>query len=373
MSTTRPSCEELFDRLTQENAGDWLFWATPEGTFLHVSPACQGITGYSAAEFLADPGLLPRIVHLEDRPRVVARLATVETPAPGEELEFRIRRSDGAERWIGLHCQPILDNGRLSGLCGVNRDITARKQRELEFLRLNASLRRQRDDAMAVAEHRARQLRELNWELSQVEQRERRNLAQTLHDHLQQMLVAARLKLSLLGRHLHDELTQRLVQQLDGLLNDGITETRSLTTRLATPVLYELGLGASFQWLAKHMEQTFGLHVELTLDPTAEAAAEDARVLVFQAVREMLFNVVKHAQVDTACVELKRLEGERIGVVISDSGKGFVPAASSPSAFGSQGFGLANVSQRLELMGARVDIDSAPGRGTRITIDAPCR
>jgi len=222
-----------------------------------------------------------------------------------------------------------------------------------------------------VAEHRATQLRALNWELNQVEQRERRNLAQLLHDHLQQLLVAARLKLSLLGRPLREEPAQRLLRQLDSLLSDGITETRSLTTRLAPPVLYELGLGTSLQWLAEHMEQTFGLHVALTLDAEAESMAEDTRVLLFQAVREMLFNVVKHAQVDTACVELKRLEGERVRVVVSDAGKGFAPTAFSPSGPGGHGFGLANICQRLELMDARMEIVSVPGRGTRITLDAP--
>lgn len=246
-----------------------------------------------------------------------------------------------------------------------SEDLVARLTQE------NAALRRQRDEALVVAERHAAQLRVLNWELSQVEQRERRTLAQTLHDHLQQLLVAARLKLSLLGRHLRDEPAQRLLRQLDSLLNDGITETRSLTTRLAPPVLYELGLGASLQWLAEHMEQNFSLHVALILDPAAEATAEDSRVLLFQAVREMLFNVVKHAQVDMACVELRRLEGERVQVVISDAGKGFAPAAGSPAGLGGHGFGLANVCQRLERMGARVEIDSAPGCGTRIAIDAP--
>lgn len=236
-----------------------------------------------------------------------------------------------------------------------------------------AWLQQQRDQAVALAEHRAIQVRALNWELNQVAHRERRNLAQALHDHLQQLLVAARLKLSMLRRHLPGEAARRLQQQIDGLLSEGIAETRSLTARLAPLVLHEAGLAPSLEWLAEDMEQTFGLHVELRLELAAEPAAEDARVLLFQAARELLFNVVKHAQVDTAHLEMRRSDGDLVQMVIRDSGKGFDPRQLAAMSHAGHGFGLTNVCQQLERLGGRVEIDSAPGQGTRIVISAPCQ
>lgn len=233
-----------------------------------------------------------------------------------------------------------------------------------------ADCQQQRDEAATVAQHRAVQLRAANWELHQVEDRERQRLAQALHDQLQQLLVAARLKLTKLGRLLPDQLRQ-ILHQVDDLLNDGIAETRSLTARLAPAQIVEASLATSLQWLAKHMELTFGLHVELAIAPNAEPAAEDVRQLLFQAAREILFNVVKHAQVDTAEVELRRSEDDQVHLVICDSGRGFDPQDLVPSSLPAQGFGLASVCQRLQWIGGSVDIDSAPGLGTRITISAP--
>jgi signal transduction histidine kinase len=236
-----------------------------------------------------------------------------------------------------------------------------------------ACVKRQCDEAVALVKQQANELREINWELSQVTRRERRNLARILHDHLQQLLVAARFKLSTLKRHLPDDAARQILQQVDSLLNDSIEETRELTTRLTPMELSEGDLTASLQWLAQYMRKMFGLRVELMLEAAAEPAAEDARELLFQAAREMLFNVVKHAQVNTAYVELRQSADDQVQMVVRDSGKGFDVKALACENVSSQSFGLASVCRPLERMGGRVEIDAAPGRGTQIVISVPCQ
>lgn len=236
-----------------------------------------------------------------------------------------------------------------------------------------ACVQRQCDEAVALVKQQANELREINWELSQVTRRERRNLARILHDHLQQLLVAARFKLSTLKRHLPDDAAWQILQQVDSLLNDSIEETRELTTRLTPMELSEGDLTASLQWLAQYMRKMFGLRVELMLEAAAEPAAEDARELLFQAAREMLFNVVKHAQVNTAYVELRQSADDQVQMVVRDSGKGFDPKAQACASVSTQSFGLASVCRPLERMGGRVEIDAAPGRGTQIVISVPCQ
>jgi len=246
-------------------------------------------------------------------------------------------------------------------------DLLERLRQTEEWL---ADCQRQRDAATTIARLQATQLRAVNWELHQVEERERQRLAQALHDQLQQLLVAARLKLTKLGRLLPDH-SRQILHQIDDLLNDGITETRSLTARLVPAQLAQASLAASLQWLAKHMEATFGLHVDLVITPNSEPSAEDIRQVLFQATREILFNVVKHAHVNAAVVELRRSNDEQIHLVICDAGRGFDPQDLAPSASSAQGFGLACVCQRLQWIGGSVEINSAPGQGTRVSISAP--
>src|SRR5699024_2742125 len=140
-------------------------------------------------------------------------------------------------------------------------------------------------------EHRAAQLRALTSELTQAEQRERRRLAQVLHDHLQQMLVAGKLQLGTMINTVEDEQTGKALQRVNALLDQSIQESPSLTLELSPPVLYEAGLAAALEWLGRWMEEQHGLAVHLRAAADADPAADDLRVLLFQAARELLFNV----------------------------------------------------------------------------------
>jgi PAS domain S-box-containing protein len=122
---------------------DWEYWVSPEGRYLYVSPACERITGYRREEFLADPQLLLRIVHPDDR-QLVARhyreTLQLSHQAPAT-ADFRIMTRNGQERWIGHVCQAVFrDDGRWLGRRGSNRDITERKQAEAEREKLISEL-----------------------------------------------------------------------------------------------------------------------------------------------------------------------------------------------------------------------------------------
>jgi PAS domain S-box-containing protein len=120
-------------RIVADNTYDWEYWLSPEGKFIYVSPSCNRITGYSAREFLHDPGLFYRIVHQDDRPQFDDHINEVKEKRAAGEMEFRIIHSDGTVRWIGHVCQPVFDDkGNFVGIRGNNRDITRRKQAEEE-------------------------------------------------------------------------------------------------------------------------------------------------------------------------------------------------------------------------------------------------
>ncbi len=219
-------------------------------------------------------------------------------------------------------------------------------------------------------DRRSEQLRALAAELIEAEQRERRRIAGILHDHLQQLLVLARIKTNQLESRLRDETSLELVQGLDAVLDELIDASRTLTAQLSPPVLHESGLSDALAWLARHFRDKHELDVSVETDASAEPAAESTRVFLFNAVSELLFNVVKHAEVKRAHVTMGRAEDDRVRVRVEDEGPGFDPTTLRRCTTVG-GFGLFKIRERLEVLGGEMQIDSSPGGRTRLTLIAP--
>lgn len=288
----------------------------------------------------------------------------------GEELE--IEAFDGARKAILNYALPIRDaEGRITEGVAVNVDITARKRTEEELKRLNETLEQRVAERTMVAEQRAAQLRALASELTMAEQRERRRLAQTLHDHLQQILAATKFRTAMLRGRVPGPEMDEAVLEINDMVDQAIGASRSLTVELSPPVLYDAGLVPALDWLARQNEQKHGLTVTVEADSGAEPAAEDMRVLLFQAVRELLFNVVKHAGVKEARVQLTRASHRQVRVVVEDEGRGFDPENVETGASSPTGFGLFSLAERLEVAGGTMEVESEPGQGARVTLLAP--
>src|SRR5690606_20839551 len=142
------------------------------------------------------------------------------------------------------------------------------------------------------------------------------------------------------------------------LITEAIEASRTLTVELSPPILHEAGLAAGLEWVARWKKEKYGLEIELDLDPEAEPTREDVRVLVFESVRELLFNIVKHAGVRRAWVEMAQHENDFLRVTVIDHGKGIDPQAVFGDGEDSDsGFGLFSIRERLTLLGGSLRID----------------
>jgi PAS domain S-box-containing protein len=213
-------------------------------------------------------------------------------------------------------------------------------------------------------------LRSLSSELVLTEERERRRIATELHDRIGQTLTVARIKLGELREALPAGTAVENLADIRQFIEQTIQDTRSLTFELSSPVLYELGLEAALAWLVNQTRKKHGLLAEFKDDGQPKPLDDDCRVTAFQAVRELLFNVVKHARAQSATISIRR-DDDAVRIDIEDDGIGFDTSELDVIVSGSTGFGLFSVRERLQPLGGRMEIHSEPGRGSRVAIVLP--
>lgn len=220
-------------------------------------------------------------------------------------------------------------------------------------------------------ETRTRQVRELASKLTMAEHQERRRISQLLHDDLQQCLYGIQFKIDAIRQDAESKGAARLIEQAEHAhewTKTAIETTRQLTVDLSPPVLEGEGLVDALGWLVTQMKEAHGLTIELRSDETFRVPAQDMQVLLFQVVRELLFNVVKHAETDRATVTLQQ-EAQGQVIQVADEGAGFDVQAEAHR--DGRQFGLFSARERLGLFGGRMEIDSDVGAGTCVTLRLP--
>ncbi len=247
------------------------------------------------------------------------------------------------------------------------RERTTDLEKAVEKLRNEVSERKKAEEKLMTYQ---KQLRSLASELSLAEERLRRKIATDVHDHVGQNLAISKMKIESLAQSAASSELARALEEIRDLIAQTVESTRSLTFELSPPVLYELGFGPAVQWLLRQTRQQYGLSTEFTDDERPKPLDDDIRVLLFQAVRELLVNVVKHAKAGSVKVSTQKV-GDQIRVSIEDDGTGFDVAQIHSQNRMTGGFGLFNIRERLDHIGGHLDIASRAGRGTRITLMAP--
>jgi len=308
----------------------------------------------------------------EEVPARAWPLARVLNGERFSEWEVRVRDRETDRTWIGQYGgSPVLDDDGTPILALLTvRDVTHRKQMEQKLLRMHDELERRVEERTAELEKRAGQLARLSSQLTLAEQRERRRLGVIIHDHLQQLLVGAKINLEVLGQELGEGRRQELDQVYD-LLVESLRTARTLSTQMAPHILYERGLAPALGWLARTMEETYPIRIETRIDPDILLEQEEMKVFLFESTRELLFNAVKHAQTSSVRIELSRDDSGLLRITVSDEGKGFDVDQVLPGLGQEECFGLLSVRERLELMGGHLEIESAPGDGATFRLVVP--
>lgn len=266
------------------------------------------------------------------------------------ELEYACHGPD-ERHWFVVRVIPLAGSSPTAFLV-THEAITARRLAESERTRYE------------------RRLRGLAAELGLTEERVRQRVAAELHDNILQNLGLCQMKLDRL--HGSTPALRGPLDDLRSLVGESIDQARSLLHELSPPLLHRFGLIPAIEWLAQWAQRRFGFPCELRADRGPLPLGHDVEIVVFQAVRELLQNVGKHARASRARITIAT-EGERVRIQVDDDGVGFAPPSTAAARQRESGFGLRNMSERLDLLGGRLEIGSSPGEGTRAALLVPLR
>jgi two-component system CheB/CheR fusion protein len=336
---------DMFHALFHANPIPAALVRVEDGIFLDINSAYLDYMGYKREDLVGHNWReieLPVATELESALRTqLGREGMIR------DLEMEFDHPSGERRTILASVQLVQLEGT-DAVIATFIDITERKRSEQQV--------------RSVASH-----------LTASEQIERHRIARVLHDDLQQNIFAVKMHLTFLSEALEKKDLEGLqldLKQLDEWLAKAIATTRQLSIDLSPPILQDEGLAEAIIWLASQMKEQYNLDVSVQTNGAGASFEEDIRVLVFQSVRELLFNVVKHSETLQALVTIQQIDG-KAHINVSDTGKGFDSERVMTDL--KVAHGLLRMRDRLHLLGCRLLVESQPNNGTKVTIEAPIK
>ncbi len=335
-----------------------------QGCLTYVNPAFLRLWGYENEREVLGKSVLD---FWQEPQRALEVMQAIQN-GRGREAELVAVRKDGAQRNLYLSASTVLnDQGAPICMMASFMDITERKRAEEALREWNATLESKVAQRTAELRYRAKQLQKLTLDMSEAEDRERKRLAEILHDDLQQIIAAAKFHLSVLSNRVrHDASLHAIALEIDHMLKEAIEKSRGLSHELSPAVLHHGDFTETLGWLANQMRTKHGLLVHVHTNGKVDLQSDAITALLYRMAQELLFNVVKHARVKEARLRVRRC-GQCVCLLVSDRGRGFDPQELQETA----GYGLLSIRERLELLGGRMKIKSAKGEGSTFFVVVP--
>ncbi|MDD2734974.1 MAG: GAF domain-containing protein [Desulfuromonadaceae bacterium] len=290
------------------------------------------------------------------------------------ELVVPIVRNNAIVAVLGVGNKPtdytIIDIKIIEKLTNLAWDFVALKQSEIDLVQAHAGLEVKVVERTAELVRTHEKMKKISFDLLWAEERERERIAGELHDRVGQALLLAKMKFDALADLIIADEKRTLADEATSLLAASIKDIRSLTFRMRPPLLDSSPIEDTLKWLCSSMGSDYALTVTFVSEGQAVQLTAEMRYSLYQAVRELLLNVVKHAGVKAATLSIKS-ENECVLVQVKDDGVGSDKIAVSLTVDSMCGYGLYNVRQRIEQMGGRFAVVSSPGKGTTATIMLP--
>lgn len=352
-ATTEP--QDVF-RLLVEGIRDYaVFVLDPDGHVITWNPGAQNMKGYSKEEIIGQhfSKFYPAEAVQSGWPERELTLALKEGRFADEG--WRVRK-DGSTFWASVIISTLrAPDGTVSGFAKVTQDMTDRRKGDERIQALNRELRdrvAQLDESRRVIELRTMDLQKLSGRLLTVQDEERRRIARELHDDLGQQLAALKMELNKLTA----------AGPANDLLDSAVASVRNLSYLLHPPLLDETGLRAALHWYVDGMIKRSNIQITVTVTPPIFARLpKDIETTIFRIVQESLTNIYKHANSESARVEIDK-QPEWVIVRVRDYGKGIPSNVRDGDRTASLGVGITGMRERVRQFGGELTVSRAePG------------
>lgn len=359
---------ELRFRQLADSMPQMVWTALPNGTMDYCNRRYREFAGESKP--ISSVTTWMAVIHPEDREETISEWKNSVESGTVYQIQHRLLHSDGTFHWYLSRAIPAVDaNGSIQKWYGTATNIDSTKEAEEALRESEAGLRRLTDSLERQVSERTVQVRALSKALTIAEQRERQHVSHILHDDIRQILFAIKMRLELLEDEVKPE-NKAALAALRNLVDKAMETTISVALELNPPVLRNEGLDAALRWLVMHMEEQHDLEIHYVISGDLSGIRGTIRSLVVQVVRELLYNVERHAGTRKADFTAVMKDGN-LRIVVEDKGVGFVPELTTGSHPGTMAVGLSSIRERVQLFGGRMDIESRPGAGARMTVIMP--
>jgi PAS domain S-box-containing protein len=348
--------ENVAFRLLVEAVQDYaIFVLDPEGHVLTWNSGAKAIKGYTKEEIVGKHFSVFYPQESIDSHWPERELALAEKQGRFRDEGLRVKK-DGSTFWASVTLTALREpDGRLYGFAKVTQDLTARRDAEERLQTLNRELRtrvQQLDEARRIVELRTMELQKLSGTLLQIQDEERRRIARELHDDLAQHVTAVKMEIDASGRS----------KQLSDAMGAILQKIRETSYLLHPPLLDEAGLRAALHWYVDGLMQRSKLQISLTFHPDIlSGVPKEIEMTIFRIIQEALANVYRHAESDSARVEVIG-QSDQIIVRVRDYGKGISPRIARMESSAQLGVGITGMRERIRQIGGDLSVSRAePG------------
>jgi PAS domain S-box-containing protein len=371
-----------------ESMPDGLSVISPKGVRIMVNRSLCDMTGFSKEELIgvAPPFPFWPPEHMKE----IQEAFHIMKVGLLRNTELTFMRKNG-ERFPAIVSPSYMKNtgGEIINYIVVIRDITERKGAELELIKMKDELeervkmRTQELESIIELLHNTlykhkkaeetikiheQQLRTLMSKLAIVEEQERRRISEHIHDNIGQNLATSKIILDRLQEYIPD--APNGLKEARELIGQAINLTRSLTFELCPPILYELGLITTVEWLVEKVQERHGIKIEFKSDGNDKELKEEISVLLFRTIRELLNNIIKHSGASKAKISIHPYENS-IEINVDDDGIGFDISEIDSYLIKGERFGILSIRERIKYLNGVFEIKSNPHEGTRVKIIVP--
>ncbi|WP_417857780.1 PAS domain-containing protein [Xanthomarina gelatinilytica] len=343
--------DEMY-RILTDNSNDLICLQEPDSSFKYISPSVKSLLGYEQSDFLGKKVF--SIVHKDD---IELLKNAMEKKAfkdfPTKVYSFRVRHKKGYFVWLEFSSSPVYKEGKISYFVTTARDIT------------EGILAKQ-----AIQEYQ-QSLQEMTTELTLTEEKQKKEIALNIHDHLSQSLVISKMRINELKKNSKLKITYEDLTFIEKNITEALENSRKITYELSPPVLYQLGIVDALNWLLDDVENLHKIKCKLNSNESNIKLSDAKAILLYRCIQELIKNTVKYAKASLITLKLDKNQSG-ITILLTDDGVGFdTSVLNNNKSHTGTGFGLFTVQERIQNIQGKLTIQSKINKGTTVTIFIP--